>query len=859
MIIDTITPGGFSKNFVNTPLTTKDKIREYGSVEKWAVSMVRGIDGISLQYANNITNASKNNEIENLKLIEHGIFDEKSFVKTTELVTESPVLPNNNALRHPTSLQHYPIINTKIEVLKGEEIARPLNFVVINKSSRSSNSVQELKNKMVLDVLTAELISKATGERIEQMKESYDFSKDNKGNSLDSLDKINQYFEYNYSDNLEETMCDLLKYYIDEQSMKFKFNENFIKYLCTGSEVYHVDIIKGKPNLRIVNPIYFNSDTNTKTSFIEGSSWIREYEFITLAEALERYSEEMTTEEIQITVVNHQYGIMSTSMYNYELYNTANNSMNNYISVTHFEWNSLKKIGYLTISNIETGEIISQDIVDENYKFIYNKEDGIKETIKWTWVNERWGAVRIGQRVLIRVGPIKNPYDSPGNKATSLSRYVGTRAVFSLVDKLKSFQFYYNLTFYKLKRALIASKGKGFIYDIAQLPNRENFGHKEFISVLDQTGIAFIDSAGSPDSERRPNHQGFQVVDRSDTENINSMMQVLDFISREMSLVCGITPQREGQVHQNETYGGIERSVTQSNSITEYLFYIHNECKKKVLEKFLEVSKIAFKNVDKIEYILGDVGKKLLQLNQDDLKNADLGVVISNSGEDVKMLDTLKEMGSFSLKNGSISLSDYINVVSSKSIAFIRKSLERAEEMNQQKQQSMEQMKSQQVAQQQESALNFEARKMQIETESKKEIEAMKGEIAIKVAEIAAEARVASYRIDIDADANNNGLLDVIERDKLQLQREIEHEKLNIDKDKNAIEREKIKQKDRESKSKVEEKKLEISKGEQDIKKMYHQDKISDNDLKRDKQQLEIDKKRASLRNNPKKKVIRKS
>lgn len=857
MIIDTITPGGFSKNFLNTPLTTKDKVKQYGSVEKWAVTMIRTIDGIGFYYGNNNT-LTKTNDIENIKLIEHGIFDEKSFIKNTEIVADTAVGPAVNNMRYPTALQHYPIINTKIEVLKGEEIARPLNFVVVNKSSRSSNSAQELRNKMVLDVLTAELISKATGEKIEHFKESYDFSKDSKGNPLDSLEKINEYFEYTYSDNLEETLSDLLKYYIDEQSMKFKFNENFIKYLCTGSEIYHIDIIKGKPNLRIVNPVYFHSDTNTKTSFIEGSSWIREYEFITLAEALERYSEEMTTEEIQLTVSNYQYNMLGYNMYNYEIFDN-NNSMNNHICITHFEWNSLKKIGYLTITNIETGEVISQDVVDENYKFIYSKEDGIKETIKWTWVNERWGAVRIGQRVLVRIGPIKNPYDSPGNKATSFSRYVGTRTNFSLVDKLKSFQFYYNMTFYKLKKALIASKGKGFIYDIAQLPNRENFTYKEFISLLDQTGIAFIDSAGSPDSEKRPNHQGFQVVDRSDTENINSMMQVLEFISKEMSIVCGITPQREGQVHQNETYGGIERSVTQSNSITEYLFYIHNECKKRTLEKFLEVCKIAFKNKDKIEYILGDVGKKLLQLNHEDFKSSDLGVIISNSGEDVKMLDTIKEMGAFALKSGSITMSDYMNMINSKSTAYIKKSLERAEEMSQQKQQSMEQMKSQQQAQQQEMALAFEAKKTQIETESKKEIEAIKGEIAIKVATIAAEARVASYRTDIDADANNNGLLDVIELDKIELQREIEREKLNIDREKNNIEREKIKQKDRESKSKIEEKKLEISKGEQDIKKMYHQDKISDNNLKRDKEKLEIDKKRASLRNNPKKKVIRKS
>jgi hypothetical protein len=37
----------------------------------------------------------------------------------------------------------------------------------------------------------------------------------------------------------------------------------------------------------------------------------------------------------------------------------------------------------------------------------------------------------------------------------------------------------------------------------------------------------------------------------------------------EMGEVMGITPQREGQVSNRETVGGVERSVLQSSHITE--------------------------------------------------------------------------------------------------------------------------------------------------------------------------------------------------------------------------------------------------------------------------------------------------
>lgn len=75
----------------------------------------------------------------------------------------------------------------------------------------------------------------------------------------------------------------------------------------------------------------------------------------------------------------------------------------------------------------------------------------------------------------------------------------------------------------------------------------------------------------------------------------------------EMSEVAGITKQREGQVANRETVGGVERATLQSSHITEYLFLIHDDVKKRALEAFLETAKIALKGRSKkFQYLLSD-------------------------------------------------------------------------------------------------------------------------------------------------------------------------------------------------------------------------------------------------------------
>ena len=114
------------------------------------------------------------------------------------------------------------------------------------------------------------------------------------------------------------------------------------------------------------------------------------------------------------------------------------------------------------------------------------------------------------------------------------------------------------------------------------------------------------------------NNASSGVIDAELGNIIQQDINLLEFIKMEMSEVAGITKQREGQVSNRETVGGVERATLQSSHITEWLFVIHEDVKKRVLEAFIETAKIAMRGRSKkFQYILSDNSMKVMDIEGD--------------------------------------------------------------------------------------------------------------------------------------------------------------------------------------------------------------------------------------------------
>ena len=192
-------------------------------------------------------------------------------------------------------------------------------------------------------------------------------------------------------------------------------------------------------------------------------------------------------------------------------------------------------------------------------------------------------------------------------------------------------------------------------------------------------------------------------IDAETGNYIQQQINLLEFIKMEMSDVAGIARQREGQVSNRETVGGVERANLQSSHITEWLFIIHDDVKKRALECFLETAKIALKGRSKkFQYILSDMSMKVMDIDGDEFAECDYGLVVDNGNGTQDLNSKLDTLAQAALQNQTLSFSSIIKLYNSSSIAEKTRMIEKDEEklQQQQAQSQQETLQAQQAANQ---------------------------------------------------------------------------------------------------------------------------------------------------------------
>ena len=238
----------------------------------------------------------------------------------------------------------------------------------------------------------------------------------------------------------------------------------------------------------------------------------------------------------------------------------------------------LKKIGFLQVFDPNTEEW-NEEIVDEDFEVpeestkdkqkFYNWTDEMTEfpmRIKWDWVNEYWEGTKIGEDIYVGIRAKPNQRRSMENPALCKSGYVGylynarNAQSVSMIDRMKPYQYMYNILMYRTELAFAKSKGKLALMDIAQIPRSEGWDVDTWLYYLESMGIMFINSKEEGDQGQPSNFNQFQAIDLSMGNYINQHVQMLQQIKSEVEELCGVSRQRMGQIQTSELVGNYRTS-----------------------------------------------------------------------------------------------------------------------------------------------------------------------------------------------------------------------------------------------------------------------------------------------------------
>lgn len=709
----------------------------------------------------------------------------------------------------PAKMRDINLIVNKINLLKGEEMNRPFNFNVMAVNGEAV-SVKEKRKTEMLKMVATQMIAK-------ELKESLEPTIDPQtGEEIPkTFEEVDKFMSYSFTDIREKWGNSILQYLKHKEQVELKFNEGWEHGLIAAEEIYYIGIVNGEPKLRVCNPLNCEFDRNPDNPWIEDGDWFKEDRWMTSGQILDEFGEFLSEEQISMLDKGNLRNSMRNQMFpgfaysqsdifGHETHGSRTNQSNSHYLVTHVVWKSMKKIGFVTYQD-EFGDS-QTGMVDETFK-LSPEMAAMGYTIEWRWLPEIWHGTKIGDNIIVAVEPMPNQSRSMDNPSEVKLPYIGrvynaTNSIqTSLVDLIKPHQYLYNVVWFRLEAELAKAKGKKFVMDIAQIPKSEGIDLDKWMYFFDNVGIAFINSF----EEGKDKFQGqvsqfnqFQAIDVSLSQSVGQYITILSKIESLIDKIIGITPQREGAVHQSETAQGVERAVTQSSHITEPWFYIHNEIKKRALTSLLETAKFAYPESKKIHYILNDVERIQMEIDMEKFSDSDYGVFVTNSTQDYMILQKLQSLVQQGIASGAATFSDAITMFKSNSVAELSNLIKQSE----QERQALEQQQQQIQAKMQQDMIQAQA----MEKEKERAFNAEQNQLDREN-----ELRVAALKVTgFDTDTSDNGRLDAIEEAKLQIdqlkesnQSMRERDKLNHD----SLEKDKDRQLKREeiaSKEKIE-------------------------------------------------------
>ena len=315
----------------------------------------------------------------------------------------------------PDKIQHYPILNSKMNVLLGEEKRRVFDFKVVVTNPNSISEIENNKKEALFQDLQRLIADTSLSEE--------EFNQ--------RLERLNDYYIYEWQDLREIRANALLNHYIKEYNMPLIFNEGFKDGMVVGEEIYQCDIVGGEPVIERINPLKIRVFRSGYSNKIEDADIIILEDYWSPGRIIDTYYDVLSEKDIKylenipdhlgqavtdtMDNIDERYGFINASMVGDEVtavngnyyFDPANlfsgditSSLLPYdlagnVRVLRMYWKSKKAILKVKSYDPETGEE-AFNFYPETYAV--NKELG--EEVQRFWINEAWEGVMVIARMV---------------------------------------------------------------------------------------------------------------------------------------------------------------------------------------------------------------------------------------------------------------------------------------------------------------------------------------------------------------------------------------------------------------------------------------------------------------------------
>ena len=689
----------------------------------------------------------------------------------------------------PADFTNKDIISGKIKALLGMEMRRPFSWKVVATNTEATTRKEEEEFSKLKDFVVNSIIAPI------KQKIELEQAQTTKGQELTTEEKqrieqevaqklkamtpqeVKRYMAREHQDPAEALAHQLLQYLIQKESIRMKFNKGWKHGLISGKEIFWVGIVNGDPILKVVNPLNFDYDKSSEKDFIEDGDWACYEMSMTPSEIAKYFGSELTNVELDEL---------------YESYNNTNSlpdaaftfredgvSVNLGIRVIHAEWKALKPFKFIYGIDPETGEPY-EDIVDESYKMNIEAGDYKEEIV---WIPTKYEGYQIGNDKFAMLREVPGQHKDLTNLYECKLSYIGSTydnlnsSTTSLVDRMKYYQYFFNILWYRIELLIGSDDGKSLLLNANLIPKSSGLDIEKWMYYFKVNKLGLLDPTEEGNKGNQNIGEAAKEIDMSLVSDIQKYMQLAEYIERRCGESVGITKQIEGQIGTEEAVRNTQQALVQSANILEPYFDMHNLIKRNVLQALIETAKVAYSELQpkSLSYVLDDMSVAMLSPDYELLENSTYGLFVSNSMKADETLQTMQQLSHAALQNQQVELSDVLMIMNSESTQEAEELLKVAESNRAEREQAMQQQQMQSQEQQAEAQRNWEREKMAKEHEYRMAEIDLKGEKDIQ------KQVILSMGFNEDKDLDKDGMPDVLEVAKFNVDAAIKQRKQDLD------------------------------------------------------------------------------
>lgn len=696
----------------------------------------------------------------------------------------------------PAQMINRDICSGIIKAIEGMEIKRafPWKPVAVNRDATTRKEEEEfgrIKEYVIADILKpirqeieAKKLAELQGRQPTEQEMEGIRQEIEKELQAQTPDKVRKYMEREHQDPAEVMSHQILQYLIQELHLEDNFSAGWKHANLSAYEVYYVGIVNDKPVSHVVNSLRFGYDMNPDVTFIEDGSYAWA-EYRKTPEEIVSMFPELTDTEIDDIYENYSYYMergYEERLFDFAKTNevVSDNSSDRFVRLFHANWKGLRKIGFLTY--IDDKGQTQLDFVDESYKL--NLEAG-DLSIEWEWLEESYEGYRIGEDLFVGMRPVPGQFkDIHTLRKCKLSYYGGAYDSLNSqptapMDRMKSYQYYYNIVMYRLELLFASDDGKKIMMNINSIPESAGIDIKQWQYFYKSSPFMWVN----------PNEEGIDYadvntlakqIDMSMVSDISKYIEFAEYLEKKCKKAVGVTDAMLGDISASAEVGNTRQEVSATANILEPMFNFHTRIKQNVLQALIEAAKVAYSKKDPgiLSYILDDMSHKYFEIDQDLLDNSSIGIFVTNSTDAEETKKLIMQLAHAGMQNDKVAMGDVIK-------AIRQTSAQEAEEVLN----SSEKRRMEEKRQENEAAMQAQQEAKRQEREDKRvdhqyRMDEIKLEESLKYKREMDKQLILSLGFNENKDMDNDGVPDLLEVARHGVDADIKSKQLALDRDK---------------------------------------------------------------------------